>query len=489
MLTIACAHSHRGPKFNRPARVTQDLSESDIDSLAKRDDHRRTLSRPRDLPPPDTSPTSDTAAPRITRVSFGGKMSRTMSDAEDADADFEYAGGRQSILSTGQRCSIASSGPPRDSVLSSASGRIYLAEVAPFLDEDSPAKSCDAADDDELLEAFFAGTLPSLQPTADPTTSHPAETSASAAPTDDHDLTIAKLRQRVADLETYRSGYQMLMCRAGQYQKDLLEAQAQTEEMRSAYNTLRVEHAHMSSTITELEGELSASPEQCASAPRLSLADHPRGSLGIGTVMEESSDSPCSAISMEDRPLNPTVYEQQAEANLPQEPASEVASVASSAYAMSSHRSVVSTFSWDSGSAASFDQGAENDSDTPHGRPTVAMFRQNALRRSSFFDAGKAHCKRESSAGDVWPLSHSLETSPSRPLQPTAANHERRASSTPPMSDTIRATMRSEWLTGQAAACKMPVDLQEDAEDEHEEEWVSARRGSSLLPPQQRTSY
>ena len=439
----------------------------------------------------------------MTRVSFGGKLSRTMSDA---DSDYEYPAGRQSILSTGRRCSTA------DSVLSSASGRIYLAEVAPFLEPDSPAKPCDAADDNELLEAFFAGTLPSPPREPEP---QPSGTPAPTPTADDRDLTIAKLRQRVADLETYRSGYQMLMRRAGQYQKDMHEAQAQTEEMRTAYNTLRVEHAHMLSTIAELEGELSASPEPCAAPPRLSIGDHPRSSLGLGMAMtEESSDSPCSAISMDDRsPLIPTVYEQQeavepeetAKEEQPrlrpsifpdrehaQEPASEVASVASSSYATSSRRSVVSTFSFDSGSAASFDEDAENDPDTPHGRPTVAMFRQNALRRSSvsFFDGGKANCDGKqvtasSSAGcSLGPL---LEASPIRPLQPTTANQDRRTSSTPPMSDTLRAKMRSEWLTGQAEACKMPIERQQQEDDYHEEEWASARREGSLLPG--RTSY
>jgi hypothetical protein len=55
------------------------------------------------------------------------------------------------------------------------------------------------------------------------------------------------------------------------------------------------------------------------------------------------------------------------------------------------------------------------------------------------------------------------------------------------MSDTLRAKMRSEWLTGQAEACKMPIERQQQEDDYHEEEWASARREGSLLPG--RTSY
>jgi hypothetical protein len=79
---------------------------------------------------------------------------------------------------------------PRDSIMSSASGR-YLAEVAPFLCGTSSQSGVDAESHAEQLASFFAAASPPP----------PSVASIDRRTADAKDLTIIKLRHQVADLE------------------------------------------------------------------------------------------------------------------------------------------------------------------------------------------------------------------------------------------------------------------------------------------------
>ena len=126
-----------------------------------------TSSRPRSSTSPELGSLTQSARPGA-RVSFYCPVTESDSDGDSDD--------------TGAA--------PRDSIMSSASGR-YLAEVAPFLCGTSSQSGVDAESHAEQLASFFAAASPPP----------PSVVSIDRRTADAKDLTIIKLRHQVADLE------------------------------------------------------------------------------------------------------------------------------------------------------------------------------------------------------------------------------------------------------------------------------------------------
>ena len=59
---------------------------------------------------------------------------------------------------------------------------------------------------------------------------------------DERDRTIVALRQRVAELETFRLGFRNMISRARSYKSQLLESRAYADSLHSDYNRLLGAH-------------------------------------------------------------------------------------------------------------------------------------------------------------------------------------------------------------------------------------------------------
>ena len=93
----------------------------------------------------------------------------------------------------------------------------------------SPPASPDAEHAGDLATAFF--TAPMLAAKAPP-----------SAAGDERDRTIVALRQRVAELETFRLGFRNMISRARSYKSQLLESRAYADSLHSDYNRLLGAH-------------------------------------------------------------------------------------------------------------------------------------------------------------------------------------------------------------------------------------------------------
>lgn len=191
---------------------------------------------------------------------------RTLSDFFATDSEPER-----------HRESAAGSEPVRDSVMSSASGRMYLS-VTPAL----PDTRCSHGADESALEwwaksdhsdgrpsTVAPSRAASRSPPASPDAEHGAGQThalheqqehagdlatafftapmlASEAPPsateDERDRTIVALRQRVAELETFRLGFRNMISRARSYKSQLLESRAYADSLHSDYNRLLGAH-------------------------------------------------------------------------------------------------------------------------------------------------------------------------------------------------------------------------------------------------------